>query len=176
MRDFQPSVDALFAALRPSRIILRLETPGAFYPVVAEALAPGVRSVAGGPEPDFAQAPTWLYVTRELRPLVQDAVEGHPLGLPAALIGHYGVRAQLLVPVVRGDRFVGVVGIHVSDGPRRWTDDELALADAFARQVARELELDELDELPPAGAALAEAARARSELGRRPRAWGGREG
>lgn len=146
MRDFQGALDHLFADLRPSRIILRLETPGAFYPVVAESLAPGIHSVATGPEPDFSQAGTFLFVTGEKRPLVQDDVEAHPLSPPAEIVGHYGVRSQLLVPVVRGDRFVGVVGIHVAEGPRTWTAAEMAQADAFARWVAWELEVEELRE------------------------------
>lgn len=146
MRDFQPALDQLFADLRPSRIILRLERPGAFYPVVAESLAPGVHSVATGPEPDFALAPTFLFVTGEKRPLVQDAVLGHPLSPPADIVGHYGVASQLLVPVVRGDRFVGVVGIHVGEGPRTWSDAEMARADRFARWVGWELEVEELRE------------------------------
>lgn len=146
MRDFSTALDQLFADLRPSRIILRLERPGAFYPVVAETLAPGVRSVATGPEPDFSRAATFLFVTGELRPLVQDTVAGHPLSPPAEIVGHYGVRSQLLVPVVRGDRFVGVVGIHVGEGPRVWTAAEMARADEFARCVGWELEVEDLRE------------------------------
>ena len=146
MRDFQDAVTALHAELGAGRIILRLEQPGRFYPVVAEALAPGIRSVASGPEPDFSQAATFLFVTQQLRPLVQDEVLGHPLSPPADIVGHYGVTAQLLVPVVRGSRFVGVVGIHMGEGARTWTDEELARADAFARWVAWELEVEDLRE------------------------------
>lgn len=144
MRDFQSAVEKLHADLGVSRIILRLETPGAFYPVVAEACAPGIHSVATGPEPDFSQAATFLFVTGEKRPLVQDDCIGHPLSPPAEIVGHYGVRSQLLVPIVRGDRFVGVVGIHVAEGPRHWTDEEIEDADTFARWVGWELEVEEL--------------------------------
>ena len=146
MREFQDDVDRLRRELGASRIILRLETPGAFYPVVAESVAEGIRRVATGPEPDFSQAPTFLFVTREQRPLIQDDCLDHPLSPPADIVGHYGVRSQLLVPVPRGDRFVGVVGIHVAEGPRAWTDDEVAQADRFARWVGWELELEELRE------------------------------
>ena len=146
MRDFQSAVDQLHADLGAGRIILRLERPGAFYPVVAEALAPGIRSVATGPEPDFSQAATFLFVTQEKRPLVQDEVLGHPLSPPADIVGHYGVTSQLLLPVVRGDRFVGVVGIHMGEGTRVWSDQDLADADTFARWVAWELELEDLRE------------------------------
>lgn len=146
MREFQEDVDRLRRELAASRIILRLETPGAFYPVVAESVADGIRRVAAGPEPDFSQAPTFLFVTGEKRPLIQDDCLGHPLSPPPDIVGHYGVRSQLLVPVVRGKRFVGVVGIHVAEGPRAWTDDEVAQADTFARRVGWELELEELRE------------------------------
>jgi GAF domain-containing protein len=146
MRDFQNAVDQLLGDLGVSRIILRLETPGAFYPVVAEAVADGIRRVATGPEPDFSEAATFKFITGELRPLVQDDVAGHPLSPPADIVGHYGVRSQLLVPVVRGDRFVGVVGIHVAEGPRQWSDEHIATADRFARWVGWELELEDLRE------------------------------
>lgn len=146
MREFTDDVDRLRRQLGASRIILRLETPGAFYPVVAESAADGIRSVATGPEPDFSQVATFLFVSQEQRPLIQDDCLDHPLSPPAEIVGHYGVRSQLLVPVPRGDRFVGVVGIHVAEGPRTWTDDEVAAADLFARRVGWELELEELRE------------------------------
>lgn len=149
MREFQDDVDRLRRELGASRIILRLETPGSFYPVVAESVADGIHRVATGHEPDFSQAPTFLFVKDERRPLIQDDCLDHPLAPPADIVGHYGVRSQLLVPVVRGDRFVGVVGVHVAEGPRTWTDGEVAQADLFARRVGWELELEELRQALP---------------------------
>lgn len=147
MREFQGAVEELRSELGVSRVFLRLVTPGAALPqVVAEAVAPGIRLVGSERDPDFSQAPTFLFVSRERRPLVQDDVTDAAAPPPPEIIEYYGIAAQMLVPVVRGDRFTGIVGIHWADGPRRWSDAEIARADEFARWIGWELELEALRE------------------------------
>lgn len=91
----------LIEATRASRVTIRLDTPGDVYPVAAEARAPGVRSIRGATEIDLRKAATFKFLDRERRTLVQrDCLQDEP-AVPPELIELYGVRAQILVPIVR---------------------------------------------------------------------------
>jgi maleate isomerase len=126
----------LLEATAASRVTVRLGTPGEVYPVVAEALAPGVRSIRDATEIDLRKAETFRFLERERRTLVQrDCLLDEP-AVPAALIEAYGVRAQILVPVVREARLAGIVSVHHAATVRAWTDAEVAAAETAAGQVA----------------------------------------
>ena len=52
--------------------------------------------------------------------------------LPASL----GTRSLLIVPVVLDGSVLGLLGLHMTRGQRRWDDEEVAFLQATARQVA----------------------------------------
>ncbi len=135
--DVEATVRDLLGATAASRTTLRLDTPGAVYPVVAEACAPGIRSIRDATEIDLRAAATFKWLDRERRVLVQrDCLEDEPAA-PAALIELYGVRAQVLAPLVRDDRLVGIVSVHHAATPRDWSADEIsAIEEASARILA----------------------------------------
>lgn len=58
---------------------------------------------------------------------------------PPEVIARYGVRAQMLAPVVRDGRCAGTLSVHETRAPRAWSaGDRAALAeaaDAAARVV-----------------------------------------
>ena len=139
MPTFDALVDELLVATAASRVTLRLDTPGEVYPVVAEACAPGVRSIRGATEIDLRRAETFRFLEREQRLLVQtDCLVDDPVA-PAELIELYGVRAQMLAPLVRGDRLVGIISVHHAGWPRKWTDAEVAALEAGAARALAEL-------------------------------------
>lgn len=147
MRTFDTAVEQLRDRLGVSRAFVRLLQPGSPLPVVvAEAVAPGVALVGSERDPDFSQAATFLWINRELRPLVQDDVTKGGAPAPQYIVDYYGIAAQILVPVTRGGAFHGVLGIHWGGGPRVWSDEEIAEADRFARWVGWEIELEDLRE------------------------------
>ena len=146
MHDFEAAVDGLRRDLGVSRVFLRLKTPGAVFPVVTESVAEGIPRVGSERDPDFSQAPTFLFISSELRPLVQDDVTATDTPPPADIVAYYGIAAQILVPVTVCGAFVGIVGIHQAGGPRAWTDEEIEDADTFGRWVGWELELEQLRE------------------------------
>ena len=146
MRDFEAAVDGLRRDLGVSRVFLRLATPGAVFPVVTESVAEGIPRVGSERDPDFSQAPTFLFISRELRPLVQDDVTATDTPPPADIVAYYGIAAQMLVPVTVSGALAGIVGIHQAGGPRAWTDEEIEDADTFGRWVGWELELERLRE------------------------------
>jgi maleate isomerase len=127
----------LLAETRASRTTLRLDIPAHGFhvdDVAAEALAAGERSLRG--ETSIAQraAATAQWIERHRRLLVQDDLATGAPRPPAALIRLYGVKAQMLAPVVVEGRLDGWVSVHEARRPRRWTrrDQEAAL-----RAVAR---------------------------------------
>lgn len=131
------ALEDLREATAASRVTLRLDTPGETFPVVAEVLAPGIRSIRGATEIDLRAAATFQYLERERRLLVQNDCQRGDYPAPRELIQLYGVKAQMLAPVVRDDRLAGIVSVHYAPATRRWSaNDVTALEDAVARVQA----------------------------------------
>jgi GAF domain-containing protein len=120
-----------------SRTTIRLEDAGGDFPVIAEDRGDGVASLLTGSVGDVRAAATFQWVARERRPLVQDDLHRADPAPPASLIEAYGAQAQMLAPVLDGERLLGVVSVHEATGPRAWTPDEVAAAEDAARRVAR---------------------------------------
>jgi maleate isomerase len=127
-------LEELRDATAASRVTLRLDRPGETFPVVAEACAPGIRSIRGATEIDLRAARTFQYLEQKLRPLIQNDCRVGPYAAPAELVAHYGVKAQMLAPLVRDGRLAGIVSVHYAPAVRRWSaTDVTALEDAVAR-------------------------------------------
>jgi len=119
------------------RTTIRLleDTPGEFR-VVAEAVVPGVASLRGQPvvrRPSDNPGPL-EFLEKEKRTLVQDDVTTSPPVFPE-IVEVYGVRAQMLAPILDGDQFIGLVSVH-SIQSRQWTGEEVGMVNAAARAVA----------------------------------------
>ena len=142
-RAFQEILEDLLKSTAASRTTVRLDMPGQnlhLDAVAAEALAPGVRSMKDDTSiNNLRKASTYEFVEEERRILVQnDCLTADPAP-PAALIDFYGVKAQMLGPIVLDDSVIGIISVHYTPGPREWTHkDVAALRDAVER-VRREL-------------------------------------
>lgn len=129
-------VDELRVQLGASRVTVRLDVPPEIYPVVAEACAHGSRSMKGDDAVgDLRTVATYQYVEREHKILIQDDVIDARPGPPPALIHEFGVRAQMLAPVLAGERLVGIISIHYGPGARTWTAEDVALLARGASRV-----------------------------------------
>lgn len=137
--SFQAIVEELLAQTGASRTTLRLDRPEETFPVVAEALAPGVRSIRGDSSIDLRAAPTFQFLEREQRPLVQDDLLAADPPPPPELIELYGARAQMVAPIVQGGRLAGIVSVHYAPGPRPWSGEDVATLERAARRVQEEL-------------------------------------
>jgi maleate isomerase len=133
-------VSQLLESTGASRVTLRLDQPGEVFPVVAEACAPGVRSIRTATEIDLRAAKTFQYLEREHELLVQrDCLTDEPVA-PQGLIELYGVRAQMLAPIVRDDHLVGIISVHHAATPRDWSPQEICLLERAAAEVATALD------------------------------------
>ena len=45
-------------------------------------------------------------------------------------------RSLLIIPVIRGEEVLGLLGLHATRNPRVWLDDEVELIESIARQLA----------------------------------------
>jgi GAF domain-containing protein len=136
---YQDIVEQLLQDTGASRTTLRLDSPEAFFAVVAEACAPGIGSIAGDTSIDLAASATFKSLDREQRLLVQPDLLAADPAPPPELIEFYGARAQMLAPIVRNGSLVGIVSVHYAPGPREWTPEEVTALERAVERVQAEL-------------------------------------
>ncbi|ADP81163.1 GAF domain-containing protein [Pseudofrankia inefficax] len=130
---------ALRLRLDADRVTLRLDTPGMNFPCAAESTAPGVRAMTTDNSLDQRGAATaqWIMATRQV--LVQPDLTAVDPAPPQPLMDVYGVRAQMLAPVVVADVVTGWLSAH-SLRPRPWTEDDAATIKAAATVTAQRID------------------------------------
>jgi maleate isomerase len=137
LTEFDAVVRELLQATGASRTTLRLETPGQDFPVVAEACAEGVASIAAEVGISQRAAATAQRLIDTGEPLIQgDCARADPPP-PKELMSVYGVQAQMLGPISRGGQVTGWLSVHYAPSPREWGEDDVAaLKDAIGRVEA----------------------------------------
>jgi GAF domain-containing protein len=130
----------LLAATGASRVTLRRDVSGEYaFPVVEEALAPGVASLREERTVHLPTQPVVLELERG-RQVVQDdcrAAFDDPDFL-RMLDAYGGLAAQIVTPVFAEGRLEAIVSVHQLGAPRSWTPAEVDVASAAAARV-REL-------------------------------------
>jgi maleate isomerase len=133
-------LEHLLAATGASRTTLRLDWPAwqtHVDDVVAEARRAGVASLVGQTSIRQRDAATVRWLDRERRPLVQDDCTAADPAPPPELLAVYGVKAQMLAPVVRGAELVGWLSVHDVISTRRWSGPEVAALEGAAAEVTK---------------------------------------
>lgn len=142
---FQEILEDLLRSTGASRTTLRLdlsEQDAGLDAVVAEALAPGVRSIRGDTSiRNLRDSPPIRFLEEQRTPLVQEDCSMADPAPPPELIELYGVKAQMVAPLVREDRLVGVISVHYIPGPRDWSAEDVAALQEAAERVQRELDI-----------------------------------
>jgi maleate isomerase len=132
----QIELERLLAGTGASRTTLRLEAEDGTLPVLGEARSEGIRSLRGE-QIDIRSAATFQVLDRDRGLLIQEDLRHADPPPPAALIELYGAQAQMLAPLEREGRVVGVISVHEAKGPRPWTQaDRDALVHAAAAIAA----------------------------------------
>jgi GAF domain-containing protein len=133
-------VSELLALTVASRVTLRRDVPGPdAFPVVEEALAPGVASLRGERTVHLPTQPVVLEVQAG-RQVVQDdcrAAFDDP-EFQRMLEAYGGLAAQIVTPVTAAGRLEAILSVHQLGAPRHWTEAEIAAATAAAERI-REL-------------------------------------
>ena len=139
MREIEAILDELLARTEASRVTLRQDLPGErAFPVTHEALAPGAGSLREERSIDLRGQPVALEVAAG-RQVVQDDcaaayVDDAAFHRMREVYG--GLAAQVVTPVLAGDRVAGIVSVHDLRAPRRWAAAEIEACNAAAARVA----------------------------------------
>jgi NtrC-family two-component system sensor histidine kinase KinB len=129
------AVEATGTATRVSRCFLRLGEPSGPMPIAAEWTAEGFVSI-GSRADDLAVS---NLAARDRKTLAvgdiseESALENPVLGGIETLL-ELDTRAVLVTPVLVFDRMIGIFGLHRPE-PGDWSDAEVALAEAVAREL-----------------------------------------
>jgi maleate isomerase len=136
-RELDEALTGLRERTGATRTTLRIDFEGFRFPVEFESLAAGAGTIKGDATFDLRRAPSSRHVLETGEMLVQDDCTDHPFAPPPEFIELYGVRAQIICPIVKGDRPVAIISVHSKEGPRQWSEEDrratLATADAVAK-------------------------------------------
>jgi GAF domain-containing protein len=136
--DVTGILERLLSELGASRVTLRRDLPGEYaFPVTDEVLAPGVGSLREERTIDLRTQPVAIEVAAG-RQVVQDdcATAYDDQAFHRMLEVYGGMAAQIVTPVLRDGRVIGIVSLHQLGSPRRWTSDAIAACTAAAAALA----------------------------------------
>ncbi len=138
MPTLEEALRDLLESTRASRVTLRRDLPGeSAFPVVAEALAPGVESLREERSVHLPSQPVVLELLRGRQVVQDDAADAYDDPAFQRMLEVYGgLAAQIVTPVMRDGTLEAIVSVHQLGAPRRWTDDEIAAATRAAERVA----------------------------------------
>jgi GAF domain-containing protein len=127
----------LLEATGASRVTLRRDLPGeSAFPVVAEALAPGVGSLREERSVHLPSQPVVVELLGGRQVVQDDASSAYDDPAFQRMLEVYGgLAAQIVTPVMRDGRLEAIVSLHQLGASRRWTEDEIAAATRAARRV-----------------------------------------
>jgi maleate isomerase len=128
----------LLDATSASRTTVRLTRKDGQPELVAEALAPGVVSMATQTTPGIAEAPTYRYLEEHQTLLIQNDCQTDPVEPPRSLIDVFHVHAQMLAPVVIDGALVATISVH-DERARAWSDVDVASLEAAQSAVTKTL-------------------------------------
>lgn len=137
-RALQAIVDELRALFDVGRCTLRRDVAGETFPVVHEALAPGVGSLVGDARVDLRGQPVVQVMTSGGPQVVQpDSRAAHPGddAFARMLEAYGGMRAQIVTPVRVGGALRAIISLHELRDARAWTEVETRLAREAAELV-----------------------------------------
>jgi NtrC-family two-component system sensor histidine kinase KinB len=130
------AVTEIGRALRASRCFIRLGGPSESLRLQSEWFAAGLQPIG----PQTQNLPASNLAAKKRRTVVVSDVENAPelndpeLGTPETLL-RLGTKSVLATPMVAFDQLIGVLGLHRS-APGPWSEGEVALAEAVARELA----------------------------------------
>ncbi len=136
----QALLEELLETTHASRVTLRRDVDGPSpFPVVEEALAPGVGSLRGESTVHLPTQPVVREIQRGRQVVQDDCASAYDDPAFQAMLTTYGdLRSQIVTPIQVADRVEAILSLHQLGTPRHWTEGEIAAATATADRI-REL-------------------------------------
>jgi GAF domain-containing protein len=127
----------LLATTGASRVTLRRDVDAQSpFPVVEEALAPGVGSLRGESTVHLPTQPVVREIQRGNQVVQDDCANAYDdPAFQAMLVTYGGLCAQIVTPIQIDGRLEAILSLHQLGTPRHWTDDEIAAASATADRL-----------------------------------------
>jgi GAF domain-containing protein len=140
-RAIQPILEELLARTGASRVTLRADVPGDYaFPVVEEALAPGVGSLRDERTVDLRTQPVVALLQRGEQVVQHDTRAAFDDPTFHRMLDAYGgLAAQIVTPVFVDGELKAIVSLHQLGSPREWRDDDIAACTRAAEHVAQRL-------------------------------------
>ena len=140
---FNTLIGELRAKTNASRTTLRLDVEERGFRVngvVAEALAPGIKSIAAETSLQQRKTQTATYLEQSRKVLVQNDCLNAELSPPKELMQIYGTKAQMMGPIVRDGKLTGWVSVHYNPSTREWTQEDIAALESAVAAMHREMD------------------------------------
>jgi GAF domain-containing protein len=128
-----------------NRCTLRLDVPGDYaFPVVCEALSPGVASLRSFTTLPQLEGPTFRRIRRERGLVIQNDCRAAAEGDDPEFAEPYfrtlmelygGMAAFIAVPVWNGAELEGVISLHALGDPSIWSASEIDAAERAQQRV-----------------------------------------
>lgn len=143
MATFQSVAEDLLLATGASRAMIQLAFPDGFR-AAAEAVTHGATQIRNDAFDGALIEPSALKaLEREGKIVVADDAGRAAPAVARALVDRFGVRAQMLAPLVSDHRLAGYIAVHHTQGPRQWGAPDVEavrVAQAAALAVLKERE------------------------------------
>ena len=138
--SYDAIAEELLRATKASRTTIRLDDPDdPCFPVVGEAVAPGVRAIRDERIEEIREAPTFKFIDATHQLLVQGDLETDELQGCPYLRNDFGVDAQMLAPILQDGCMTGIISVHYTGGRRTWSEDDVAALERACDAVYGEL-------------------------------------
>ena len=137
MSELHDVLEELLQTTGASRVTLRRDVPGKpAFPVVAEALAPGVGSLREERTVHLPSQPVVREVQAGRQVVQDDCATAYDDPAFQAMLGAYGgLAAQIVTPIAVDGRLEAILSLHQLGTPRPWTSDEIAAATLTAERI-----------------------------------------
>jgi maleate isomerase len=104
--------------------------------VAAESLAPGIPSLRPNTSLNQRALKTCIYLNETGEALVQPDTINAPIAPPKALMTVYGVKAQMLIPLMSPEGEAGAwISVHYVPSTREWSESDVAALHSAGRDV-----------------------------------------
>jgi maleate isomerase len=138
-------LETLRKATNASRTTLRVDLPRFRLNVnapAAEALSPGVHSLKDKTSLDQRNAVAVKWLEKNRRVFVEnDCLNTTPDVAPEKeVIGEYGIRSEMVAPIICNDYLIGWVSVHNIRGPHQWTTSEVAAIEAACDSMREQID------------------------------------
>ena len=130
-------LEELLEATGASRVTLRRDAAAPSpFPVVEEALAPGVGSLRGERTVQLSTQPVVREIQRGNQVVQDDSAYAYDdPAFQAMLVTYGGLGAQIVTPIRVDGRLEAILSLHQLGAPRHWTEAEIAAATRAAERV-----------------------------------------